>query len=94
MKIAEIKGREILDSRGNPTVEVDVILESGIMAVLCPTGCVKNRVNMRLWELRDCDNTVTEGKRIKSCRKYKYSKFFGIESNGLMDQRGIDKADA
>ena len=31
MKIAEIKGREILDSRGNPTVEVDVILESGIM---------------------------------------------------------------
>ena len=31
MKIAEIKGREILDSRGNPTVEVDVILESEIM---------------------------------------------------------------
>ena len=31
MKIAEIKGREILDSRGNPTVEVDVTLESGIM---------------------------------------------------------------
>ena len=29
MKIAEIK--EILDSRGNPTVDVDVILESGIM---------------------------------------------------------------
>ena len=25
MKIAEIKGREILDSRGNPTVEVDVL---------------------------------------------------------------------
>ena len=33
MKIAEIKGREILDSRGNPTVEVDVILESGIMGL-------------------------------------------------------------
>ena len=31
MKIANIKGREILDSRGNPTVEVDVILENGIM---------------------------------------------------------------
>ena len=27
--IAEVKGREILDSRGNPTVEVDVILENG-----------------------------------------------------------------
>ena len=29
MKIEKIIGREILDSRGNPTVEVDVILESG-----------------------------------------------------------------
>ena len=31
MKIKNIKAREILDSRGNPTVEVDVILENGIM---------------------------------------------------------------
>ena len=31
MKIKDIKGREILDSRGNPTVEVDVILEDGTM---------------------------------------------------------------
>ena len=30
MKIKTIKGREILDSRGNPTIEVDVILENGI----------------------------------------------------------------
>ena len=33
MKIEKIIAREILDSRGNPTVEVDVTLESGI------TGC-------------------------------------------------------
>ncbi|HOZ54026.1 MAG TPA: phosphopyruvate hydratase [Bacilli bacterium] len=32
MKIVDIIGREILDSRGNPTVEVDVILENGILA--------------------------------------------------------------
>ena len=31
MKIEKIIGREILDSRGNPTVEVDVILESGFI---------------------------------------------------------------
>ena len=31
MKIKDIKGREILDSRGNPTVEVDVILENGVL---------------------------------------------------------------
>ena len=31
MKITEIKGREILDSRGNPTVEENMSLKSGIM---------------------------------------------------------------
>ena len=30
-KIKDVHAREILDSRGNPTVEVDVILENGIM---------------------------------------------------------------
>ena len=36
MKIKSITGREILDSRGNPTVEVEVRLESGIMgACVC-----------------------------------------------------------
>ena len=29
--IADIRGREILDSRGNPTIEVDVILEDGAL---------------------------------------------------------------
>ena len=31
MKIRKIVGREILDSRGNPTVEVDVVLENGVL---------------------------------------------------------------
>jgi enolase len=30
-KIADIHGRQILDSRGNPTVEVDILLESGVI---------------------------------------------------------------
>ena len=39
MKIKNIKGREILDSRGNPTVEVDVILENGIVGrAAVPSG--------------------------------------------------------
>ena len=40
-KIADIRGREIIDSRGNPTVEADVILESGVLGrglVPCPPG--------------------------------------------------------
>ena len=39
MKIIEVKGREILDSRGNPTVEVDVILEDGTLGrAAVPSG--------------------------------------------------------
>ena len=39
MKITEVKGREILDSRGNPTVEVDVILEDGTLGrAAVPSG--------------------------------------------------------
>ncbi len=39
MKIVDVKGREILDSRGNPTVEVDVILENGIIGrAAVPSG--------------------------------------------------------
>lgn len=39
MKIKDVIGREILDSRGNPTVEVDVILENGIMCrAAVPSG--------------------------------------------------------
>ena len=39
MRIESIKGREILDSRGNPTVEVEVRLESGVTGTASvPTG--------------------------------------------------------
>ena len=39
MKIQNVKAREILDSRGNPTVEVDVILENGILGrAAVPSG--------------------------------------------------------
>ena len=39
MKIEKITGREILDSRGNPTVEVYILLESGVMCrASVPTG--------------------------------------------------------
>ncbi len=38
-RIKEVKAREILDSRGNPTIEVDVTLSSGIMGrAAVPSG--------------------------------------------------------
>ena len=51
MKIKDVKGREILDSRGNPTVEVDVILENGIVGrAAVPSGAstgVREALEMR-----------------------------------------------
>lgn len=39
MKIKDIKAREVLDSRGNPTIEVDIVLENGIMGrAIVPSG--------------------------------------------------------
>ncbi len=38
-QIVDIRAREILDSRGNPTIEADVILESGVVGRACaPSG--------------------------------------------------------
>jgi enolase len=51
-KIKEVKGREILDSRGNPTVEVDVILESGQAGrMMVPSGASTGK--FEALELRD-----------------------------------------
>ncbi len=53
-KIRDVKGREILDSRGNPTVEVDVILENGVIGRACvPSGASTGE--REALELRDGD---------------------------------------
>ena len=52
MKIEKIIGREVLDSRGNPTVEVDVILESGARGRASVPSGASTGVNEAL-ELRD-----------------------------------------
>lgn len=63
MKIKEVKGREILDSRGNPTVEVDVKLESGLVArASVPSGASKG-VHEAV-ELRDGDEKRYGGKGV------------------------------
>ena len=54
-KIKEIKAREILDSRGNPTVEVDVILESGALGRAAVPSGASTGIREAL-ELRDKDN--------------------------------------
>ncbi len=61
--IADIKAREVLDSRGNPTVEVDVILQSGVMGSACaPSGASTG--SREALELRDGDKSRYLGKGV------------------------------
>ncbi|MBL1320136.1 MAG: phosphopyruvate hydratase [Methylophaga sp.] len=62
-KISKIVGREILDSRGNPTVEADVILESGVMGrAAVPSGASTGQ--REAVELRDGDMSRYLGKGV------------------------------
>lgn len=63
MKIKRIKGREILDSRGNPTVEVDVKLESGLVARASVPSGASTGENEAV-ELRDGDRSRYGGKGV------------------------------
>lgn len=63
MKIKEIKAREILDSRGNPTVEVDVILSDGTLGrAAVPSGASTG--SHEALELRDGDKNRFGGKGV------------------------------
>ena len=62
-RIANVRGREILDSRGNPTVEVDVLLESGFMGrASVPSGASTGE--KEALELRDGDKKRFLGKGV------------------------------
>ena len=64
MRIEKIIGREILDSRGNPTVEVDVWLESGVMGrASVPSGASTGE--HEALELRDGDKSRYGGKGVQ-----------------------------
>lgn len=63
MRIADIKGREILDSRGNPTVEADVVLENGVMGrASVPSGASTG--SREAFELRDNDSKRYAGRGV------------------------------
>jgi enolase len=62
-KISQIKGRQVLDSRGNPTVEVDVHLESGTMGrATVPSGASTG--SHEALELRDGNQRIYQGKSV------------------------------
>lgn len=91
MKIKTIKGREILDSRGNPTIEVDVILENGIIGRASVPSGASTGENEAL-ELRDHDNDRYLGKGVQKAVKHIHHHIAPIlEGKDVFDQRGIDQ---
>lgn len=71
--ITQVYAREVLDSRGNPTVEVEVFTESGAFGrAIVPSGASTGEYEAV--ELRDGDKTRYVGKGVlKSCRKRKHN---------------------
>ena len=89
--IKNIKGREILDSRGNPTVEVDVTLESGIVATASVPSGASTGINEAL-ELRDNNKDRYMGKgvlkAVSNVNEIIKPKLVGMD---VLNQRLIDE---
>ena len=91
MRIEKIVGREILDSRGNPTVEVDVVLESGIMGrASVPSGASTGE--HEALELRDDDKGRYGGKGVlKAVDNVNKIIAPHLEGVSVLEQRTIDR---
>lgn len=91
MKIEKITAREILDSRGNPTVEVDVLLESGVLGRASVPSGASTGENEAL-ELRDGDKARYGGKGVQKAVD-NINKIIAPELIGLstLNQAAIDK---
>ncbi len=90
--IAEITAREILDSRGNPTIEVDVILEDGTLGrAAVPSGASTGAHEAH--ELRDGDPQRYGGKGVrKAVANVNGEIAEALVGADVTDQRGIDLA--
>lgn len=91
MKIKKIEALEILDSRGNPTVEVKITLESGITAKAgVPSGASTG--SKEALELRDGDNKRFLGKGVqKVCDNIERKIFSAIKNIPVKKQKEIDQ---
>ena len=90
--IIDIVGRQIFDSRGNPTVEVDVHLEDGSMGrAAVPSGASTGA--HEAVELRDGDTGLYMGKGVlKAVEAVNHEIFNALSGLDAEDQRGIDAA--
>ena len=92
MRIVRVTGREILDSRGNPTIECEVELESGILGVASVPSGASTGENEAL-ELRDGDKNRYGGKGVlKAVANVNEKIAPEIIGMSCLDQRAIDDA--
>lgn len=91
MRIARIKAREILDSRGNPTVEADVILDNGMMGrASVPSGASTGQ--LEACELRDHDAKRFCGKGVlKAVAHINHEINQALQSMSVDDQAALDR---
>ena len=92
VKIKKVKAREILDSRGNPTIEVDIYLTGGIMGrAAVPSGASTGE--HEAVELRDGDKNRYKGKGVlKAIKNIDEIIFPALEGWDVLDQAAIDRA--
>src|SRR5471032_1294838 len=91
MKITHVHGREILDSRGNPTVEVEVTLEGGALGrAAVPSGASTGE--REALELRDGDKSRYGGKGVRKAVANINAEIAAAIVNRDTDQRGLDTA--
>ena len=90
--IYDIHAREIIDSRGNPTIEVEVELDSGVIGSAAVPSGASTGENEAL-ELRDGDPKRFGGKGVLKAVENVNEKIFPeLEGMNVLDQVGIDKA--
>lgn len=91
-KIARIQARQILDSRGRPTVEADVLLEDGSFGRACaPSGASRGR--HEAWELRDQDPDYYEGLGVRTAVANANRELAAVVAGrDALDQAGVDRA--
>ena len=89
-KIKKIKGRQVFDSRGNPTVEAEVILDDGSHAsAIVPSGASTG--THEAFELRDIENKQYLGKSVfKAIEKINGEIFNALTGINSSDQKKID----
>ena len=91
MHIVDIRGREILDSRGNPTVEVDVMLANGVRGrAAVPSGASTGE--REALELRDGDKGRFLGKGVRKAVAHVNGEIRDAVVNRAWTQRALDDA--